>query len=39
MAPPDAVDLLVQGAELVATMDDDRRELAGGWVACHGPAG
>jgi cytosine/adenosine deaminase-related metal-dependent hydrolase len=35
MAPPDAVDLLVQGAELVATMDDDRRELAGGWVACH----
>jgi 8-oxoguanine deaminase len=29
------VDLLVAGAELVATMDDDRRELAGGWVACR----
>ena len=26
------VDLLVTGAELVATVDDDRRELAGGWV-------
>lgn len=26
-------DLLVEGARLVATMDDDRRELAGGWVA------
>jgi cytosine/adenosine deaminase-related metal-dependent hydrolase len=31
----EAVDLLVVGAELVATMDDDRRELAGGWVACR----
>jgi len=29
------VDLLVSGAELVATMDADRRELAGGWVACR----
>ena len=26
-------DLLVTGADLVATMDDERRELAGGWVA------
>ncbi|MCU1499467.1 MAG: amidohydrolase [Acidimicrobiales bacterium] len=31
-APPVA-DLLVQGAVLVATVDDDRREIAGGWVA------
>ena len=30
------VELLVAGADLVATMDDDRRELAGGWVACNG---
>ena len=30
------VDLLVAGADLVVTMDDDRRELPGGWVACHG---
>jgi len=32
--PPtvEPVDLLVTGAELVATMDGDRRELAGGWV-------
>ncbi|HKA85061.1 MAG TPA: amidohydrolase family protein, partial [Acidimicrobiales bacterium] len=29
------VDLLVAGADLVVTMDDDRRELAGGWVACR----
>ena len=27
------VDLLISGAELVATMDDARRELPGGWVA------
>jgi cytosine/adenosine deaminase-related metal-dependent hydrolase len=26
-------DLLVTGATMVATMDDDRRELAGGWVS------
>ena len=26
-------DLLVLDAELVATMDDERREIAGGWVA------
>src|SRR3954471_13803781 len=30
---PDAVDLLIAGADLVATCDDERRELAGGWVA------
>lgn len=27
------VDLLISGARLVATLDDARRELAGGWVA------
>ena len=27
------VDLLVRGADLVATMDEERRELPGGWVA------
>ncbi|WP_250279177.1 8-oxoguanine deaminase [Frankia sp. Cppng1_Ct_nod] len=32
--PP--VDLLVRGAELVATVDDRRRELPGGWVAVSG---
>jgi len=31
-APPLA-DLLIAGAALVATCDDDRRELPGGWVA------
>jgi cytosine/adenosine deaminase-related metal-dependent hydrolase len=36
LAPsPDRVDLLVAGAELVVTMDDDRREIAGGWIACR----
>lgn len=30
-----AVDLVVVGADLVVTMDDARRELAGGWVACR----
>jgi cytosine/adenosine deaminase-related metal-dependent hydrolase len=29
----DTCDLLVTGAELVATVDDLRREIAGGWVA------
>ncbi|HEY8526445.1 MAG TPA: 8-oxoguanine deaminase [Acidimicrobiales bacterium] len=29
------VDLLVLGAELVVTMDAQRRELPGGWVACR----
>jgi cytosine/adenosine deaminase-related metal-dependent hydrolase len=28
-------DLVVAGADLVVTMDDDRRELPGGWVACR----
>ena len=28
-----AADLLVLGAELVATVDDERREISGGWVA------
>ena len=31
--PGPPVDLLVSGAELVATVDDRRRETAGGWVA------
>jgi len=37
--PPDAdpharaADLLVAGADLVATVDDERREIPGGWVA------
>ena len=26
-------DLVVTGAELVATMDGERREIVGGWVA------
>lgn len=30
------VDLLVSGADLVATVDDDRREIPGGWVAISG---
>ena len=29
----DTCDLLVAGAELVATVDDDRREIVGGWIA------
>ncbi|MGR7024786.1 8-oxoguanine deaminase [Geodermatophilus sp. URMC 62] len=29
-------DLLVHDADLLATVDDDRRELAGGWVAVTG---
>jgi cytosine/adenosine deaminase-related metal-dependent hydrolase len=33
---PDAVDLVVTGGALVATVDDERRELAGGWVAIDG---
>ena len=35
-ARPDQADLLVRGAELVATLDDDDREIAGGWVAISG---
>lgn len=30
------VDLLIRNARLLATMDSDRRELAGGWVAIDG---
>jgi cytosine/adenosine deaminase-related metal-dependent hydrolase len=33
---PEPVDLLVAGADMVVTMDDERRRLPGGWVACHG---
>jgi cytosine/adenosine deaminase-related metal-dependent hydrolase len=33
--PHQPVDLLVVGADLLVTMDDDRRELPGGWVACR----
>jgi cytosine/adenosine deaminase-related metal-dependent hydrolase len=32
----ETADLLVTGAQLVATMDDARRELPGGWVAITG---
>lgn len=35
MTAPAPVDLLVAGADLVVTMDDDRREVPGGWVACR----
>jgi cytosine/adenosine deaminase-related metal-dependent hydrolase len=35
-ALPATVDLVVVGADWVVTMDDDRRELPGGWVACDG---
>ena len=37
--PMDAVDLVVADAELLVTMDDDRRELRGGWVAVDRRAG
>ena len=30
---PTRADLLVRGADLVATVDDERREIVGGWVA------
>ncbi len=37
MSPaPTVADLLVTGADLVATMDDEDREIAGGWVAITG---
>jgi hypothetical protein len=29
-------DLLIRNARLLATMDADRRELAGGWIAITG---
>ena len=31
--PADLVDLVIAGARCMATMDDERRELDGGWVA------
>ena len=31
--PPEVHDLLIAGAALVATCDDEQREIAGGWVA------
>jgi cytosine/adenosine deaminase-related metal-dependent hydrolase len=33
---PDAADLVIANARTVATMDDTRRELSGGWVAITG---
>ena len=35
---PARADLLITDAELVATVDDARREIAGGWVAVTGGA-
>ena len=32
----ETTDLLVHGAELLATVDDARREVPGGWVAVAG---
>ncbi|HWW54430.1 MAG TPA: 8-oxoguanine deaminase [Acidimicrobiales bacterium] len=34
--PETAVDLLVVGAELLATVDDEEREISGGWLATTG---
>src|ERR1700684_1952274 len=34
--PPTVADLVVTGAELVATMDGQDREISGGWVAVTG---
>jgi cytosine/adenosine deaminase-related metal-dependent hydrolase len=36
MPDPETVDLLVTGADVVATLDESRREIAGGWVAIAG---
>ncbi|MEO7555801.1 MAG: 8-oxoguanine deaminase [Acidimicrobiales bacterium] len=36
MAESKRCDLLVAGAQVVATVDDERRELPGGWVAITG---
>jgi len=38
LGPDHPVDLVVTGARLVVTMDDDRTEIAGGWVAVDGGA-
>jgi cytosine/adenosine deaminase-related metal-dependent hydrolase len=35
-APVQTADLLVHDAELIATVDDARREIAGGWIAVTG---
>ena len=35
---PARADLLITDAELVATVDDARREIPGGWVAVTGGA-
>src|SRR4051794_7338338 len=35
-APMQTADLLVHDAELIATVDDGRREIAGGWIAVTG---
>lgn len=34
--PSPVADLVIEGAELVATLDGDDREIAGGWVALAG---
>lgn len=34
--PVPSADLLVRGAELLATVDEQRREIAGGWLAITG---
>jgi cytosine/adenosine deaminase-related metal-dependent hydrolase len=36
MPDPPTADLLVTGADVVATLDESRREIAGGWVAIAG---
>ena len=36
MSDAEVADLVVVGAQCVATMDDERRELPGGWVAITG---
>ncbi len=36
MPEPPTADLLVTGADMVATLDESRREIAGGWVAIAG---
>ena len=30
---PQPYDLVIHNAELIATVDDDRREIPGGWIA------
>ena len=33
---PQSYDLVIHNAELIATVDDDRREIPGGWIAVRG---